>query len=266
MEFLEELFSNEWIVRIIYSILTILISYVVYKIIISIFLRHVDNRKIKLVSDKKSKTFSKLVKSIVKYIFIIMTVLIVLQINGINISSMIAGVGILSIIIGFAVQDALKDIVKGFDILFDSYYEVGDIIEFENITGKVLAIGLKTTKVEDIYTSNIVSIANRNIEKVQVVSDLINIDIPFPYEIELEKAENVINEIVGEIKIDKDVNKCEYRGVNDLADSSINYQIKVYCEPIKKLQVRRDSLRKVLVIFEKNNIQVPYNQIDVHQK
>ena len=67
-------------------------------------------------------------------------------------------------------------------------------------------------------------------------------------------------------KLSKDVENCEYRGVNDLSDSSVKYQIKVYCKPINKMQVRRDSLRCVLLGLEKNNISVPYNQLDVHQK
>lgn len=54
--------------------------------------------------------------------------------------------------------------------------------------------------------------------------------------------------------------------ISELADSSIKYQIKVYCNPIDKIQIRRDSLRCVLLGLDKHNISVPYNQIDVHQK
>ena len=94
----------------------------------------------------------------------------------------------------------------------------------------------------------------------------LNIDIPIPYEVDVLKAEEVIEEIVSMIKKEKDVDNCEYRGTNDLADSSIKYQIKVYCDPIKKIQIRRDSLRNVLLGLAKYDISVPYNQIDVHQK
>ena len=172
----------------------------------------------------------------------------------------------IGIILGFAVQDALKDIIKGIDIIADNYYQVGDVIKYEDITGKVISIGLKTTKLEDVNTFNIVSISNRNIEKVEVVSNLINIDVPISYEVSLDKAEKVINDIVESIKKHEGVNKCEYRGVNDLADSSIKYQIKVYCNPVNKVQIRRDSLRYILVGLDKHHLSVPYNQIDVHQK
>lgn len=84
--------------------------------------------------------------------------------------------------------------------------------------GKVLTIGLKTTKVEDVRSFNIVSIANRNIEQVEVVSHLINLDIPMPYEVKIEQAEKAIEDILAKVKEIENVEKCEYRGVNDLAD------------------------------------------------
>ena len=145
-------------------------------------------------------------------------------------------------------------------------YKVGDVIKFKDVTGKVLSIGIKTTKLEDVNTFNIVSISNRNIEQVEVVSNLINIDVPLPYELNIEGAEKVLNQMVQSIKKLNKVNNAEYRGVNNLADSSIKYQIKVYTDPTNKVQIRRDSLREILLVLEDNNIAVPYNQLDIHNK
>ena len=207
-----------------------------------------------------------MMKSFIRYVFFIITLLVVLQINGINVGSMLAGVGIVSIIIGFAIQDLLKDIIKGIDIISDQYFQVGDVIKYKDIEGKVMSLGLKCTKIKDVRSFNIVSISNRNIDQVEVVSNLINIDVPMPYELKLDKAEAIIGEILDSVKNLDGVDNCEYRGVNKLDESSINYQIKVYCKPILKVQMNRDVLRCILVIFEKNKISVPYKQIDIHNK
>ena len=260
---INKLIENRWVVNIFHSILIIIISFILYK---SVTIVLTKNDKFKLFTSNKSKTYMRMLKSIIRYLFLIITVLIVLQVNGVNVSSMLAGVGIIGVIIGFAVQDALKDIIKGFDILSDSYYRVGDVIKYKDIEGKVLAIGLKTTKVEDVNTLNVVSISNRNIEEVEVVSNLINIDIPFSYELKLDKVEKVIEEINKNISSIKTVDNVEYRGINDIAESSIKYQIKVYCNPLVKVQTRRDSLRCIVKVLEDNNISIPYNQIDIHQK
>ena len=258
--------NNDLLIMIVKFLFSILISIIIYNVFVMIIGSSINRGGLGKLSTKKKATYLKMLKSIIRYVLIVINVLVILKIFGINITSMLAGVGIIGIILGFAVQDALKDIIKGIDIIADNYYQVGDVIKYEDITGKVISIGLKTTKLEDVNTFNIVSISNRNIEKVEVVSNLINIDVPISYEVSLDKAEKVINDIVESIKKHEGVNKCEYRGVYDLADSSIKYQIKVYCNPINKVQIRRDSLRYILVGLDKHHLSVPYNQIDVHQK
>ena len=127
-------------------------------------------------------------------------------------------------------------------------------------------VGLKTTKVQDIRTQNVISIANRNIEQIEVVSDMIYIELPLPYEVKVGKAEEALNEIVTEIKNNENVEDCEYKGVNELADSSINYLIAVKCDVNKKLQTRRDAIRTALLVLDKHGIEVPFTQIDIHNK
>ena len=266
MNFIDSILKNGMVLKIGGSLLSIILGIIVYRYFIGMLERKIERSKATSALAKKGKTYFKLLKSIMRYILIIIVVIVILKIFGINISSMLAGVGIIGIIIGFAIQDALKDIIKGFDIISDSYYNVGDVIKYKDITGKVLAIGLKTTRVQDIYTLNIVSISNRNIEQVEIVSNLLIIDIPIPYEVDVETAEKAIFEIMEEIKKNLKINECSYRGINEFADSSIIYQIKIDCDPLNKLKIRREALRYVLVGLTNNKISIPYMQIDIHKK
>lgn len=266
MNIMEIINDNPWVLNVIKSIISVVIATILYLIISKFFLNKLESKTHKFFKGNKTNTYVKLLKSINRYIFIIVLIFILLKINGVNISSMVTGVGVIGIVFGFAIQDALKDIIKGFDIITDSYYQVGDVVRIGNYTGRVLVIGIKTTKIEDIFENNIISISNRNIEKVEVLSHMINIEIPLPYELKLSEAEKLMNYITTKIeKLDK-VEKVEYRGVNAFADSSIKYQVKVYCEPIYKVQTRRDSLGCILKCLEEKNISIPFNQIDVHQK
>ena len=253
-------------INIIKSIIIIIFSIILYKFIAHLLDRYQNRTKFKLFTSKKSTTYIKFMKSIIRYIFIIVTTLIILQINGIDVSSVLAGVGILGVVFGFAIQDWLKDIIRGSSILSDSYFTVGDVVKYKEIEGKVIVIGLKTTKIQDLKTSNIISIANRNIEEVQIVSKLNYINIPMPYGVNLEKAEKAIDDIIENIKTNNNVENCRYLSVNELADSSINYLIEVTCNPVFKLQVRRDALRSILEELANNKIEVPFTQIDIHQK
>ena len=266
MQVLKKMLENGWITRIVSSIVIIIISIVVYKGVIYLISKGEEKSKIKVFTSNKGKTYLKLVKSVIRSIFIILTILIVLQVNGINVSSVLAGVGIFGVVFGLAIQDWLKDIIRGSSIISDDYFTVGDIVKYKDMEGKVLVIGLKTTKIKNIRTGNVVSIANRNIDEVEVVSNLVHVKIPMPYEVKVEKAEKAVDDIIDLIKKNKEVNSCKYMGVTELDDSCIEYLLEIECNVEKRLQVRRDTLRAILVGLEKNGIEVPYNQIDVHNK
>lgn len=252
--------------KIISSVVVIAISIIIYNIVNGFVNRFFKNKNLENNLSNKGKTYIKLVKSIIRYVFIIITLLIVLQVNDVNVSSLLAGVGIMSAIIGLALQDALKDIIRGFNILSDSYFHVGDVIKYNGAEGKVLAIGLKTTKIKDLASQNEISIANRNIEFVEVVSDKIYLRIPLPYELSLKDAEKFIENILEDVKKVKNVDGVRYLDVDEFADSSINYMIEVTCNPEYKRQVKRSTFRTILDAMNKENISVPYNQIDIHNK
>lgn len=247
------------------SLIVVLGSLLIYNAI-SILLSKSEKKRNLKKSGKSEKTYFRLIRNFLKYAFIVIVVLAVLQINGIDVSSMIAGVGVLSIIIGFIVQDAFKDIIRGVDIVSDKYFSVGDIVKYGDIEGKVLMVGMKTTKIEDIRTSNVISIANRNIEQIEVVSNNVYINIPMPYEVEINRAEKIISIVTEEIYKNENVESCKYIGVNEIGDSSINYMINIECNPKNKLQVRRDALGTIIRVLNANKIEIPYKQIDIHSK
>lgn len=263
---IESLFENFFNNKLFSSIIVALISLIIYNVLNNVITNSKKNSKIKLMISSKSETYIKMITSIIRYVFLILTVLIILQINDVDVSSMLAGLGIVSVVIGLAIQDALKDIIRGISILSDDYFSVGDIVKYDNYEGKVLVIGLKTTKIQSIVDQNTISIANRNIEKVEVVSKQLDIEIPLSYELPKKESERIIGEIVERLKEKKEVEKCEYRGINKIDESSLNYLIRIWCNPETKPQTRRDSTCLIIDILEENNIEIPYNQIDIHQK
>ena len=258
MDFIDRI----WQMKIINSVVVVIITFVLYKGVIFVL----NKSEGTLFTNKKGKTYFKLIKNVIRFIFMIIAVLVVLQTNGIDVSSVLAGVGIIGVVFGLAIQDWLKDIIRGSSILSDEYFQVGDIIKYKDIEGRVLVIGLKTTKIQDLKNNNIISIANRNIEEVQLVSNLVYLSIPMPYETNIKIAENTVYDICEAVKSNNNVNDCIYKGVNELAESCIKYYIMIDCNPINKLQVIRDANRSILVEMDRNGIKVPYNQIDVNMK
>ena len=265
MKFIKEIIENIWIQRAFWSFIVILFSFLIYHIVAR-FLNNKEQKNSKILSSKKNKTFIRMLKSIVGYTIAIFATLVILQIFGIDVTSMLAGVGIASIVIGFALQDALKDIFRGFEIISDGYYNIGDIIKYGDNMGQVQSISLRTTKLQDLNTMNIVSIANRNIDRVEIVSGYLYIPVPLPYELKVEDAEPILHEIVKRLSRHEGITSAKYQGVTAFAESSLNYQIVVTCDPMNHLQIRRDCLRAIITTLEEHGIHVPYAQFDIHTK
>ena len=102
METIKHILENVWVQRGIWSFIVVVASGLVY-FLISRFLNKKEKANTKILSQKKNKTFIRMLKSIIGYILGIVTILMVLQIYGVDVTSMLAGVGIASIVIGFAI-------------------------------------------------------------------------------------------------------------------------------------------------------------------
>ncbi|MBR6505416.1 mechanosensitive ion channel family protein [Candidatus Saccharibacteria bacterium] len=265
MNIFEDIVKSGLFERIIWAILVIILSCTIYAIT-SKFFKAKEKKNSKILSSKKNKTYLRMFRNIIGAVLGVVTFLTILQIFGVNVSSMLAGVGIASIVIGFALQDALKDIIRGFEIISDGYYDIGDYVKYGDTVGEVLSIGLRTTKIQDMNSMNIVSIANRNIDQVEVVSEYIYITVPLPFEIKPDAADLLMTEIAKEVKKQKDVESCEYQGLNSIAESTLNYQIALTCDPANKLTVNREALQVIVRVLAAHKLRLPYNHLVVHGK
>ena len=261
-EVLEFLVSKEFIM----SLVVIAVMSIVYFII-----KYIFNKSNKLLAknvnlSKKRLTYIKVSRSIIRYAIVIITILLILQIYGINVTSILTGLGIASVIGGLAIQDALKDIVTGINILAEDYYSVGDMVKINGITGKVVEFGIKTTKIEDIETNSLYIIANRNISEAIKVSTQFGIEIPTSYNDSKEKIESIISIIVDRVSKLKNIDNVEYRGIQSFEDSSIIYKLILNANPKYHLQLKRDIKGIIKEEFDKNKIEIPFMQIDIHNK
>lgn len=253
---MSELFANDILERAIKTIIVVAVLVLIY-FVVKMFL---DHRTSKLKRGKKL-TYLRLLRSTTKYILIIIGLLLVLQINGIDTGSIIAGLGIASVIAGLALQDALKDIIMGFNIIADNYFTAGDVVKINDITGKVVEIGLKATKIKNLTNDNIEMIANRNISAASVVSKWYDIDIPLPYEAQLGAIEPFLQQICKKVQALESVELAEYKGIKSFDDSAVSYKLRLYIKPEQQFQTGRDARRIIKQELESNNLSIPYQTI-----
>lgn len=243
------------------SLIIILIAILIYQIF-----RWPIKRILGVNKSKKGNTVLSITTSFIRMAYITIVVLLVLQVNGVDVSSLIAAAGIATVVIGLAVQDTLKDIIRGISIISDDYYKVGEIAKIGDTTGKIVSVGIRSTKILDQGTGNTITVANRNIERAEVMGTKFSIDIPLPYELKLAKAEDVMREIATAATESEFIVELEYTGVGELADSAIIYKLFGTATSKHRIEAKRATLHAALEVLERHKIDVPYPQVDVHQK
>ena len=151
--------------RFVLSLLTIIITVVIWIIVGKLYKRVEKYNNSSDLSDKKSSIL-KGIFVVIRCVLIVLCVLLVLQINGINVTSLIAGLGIVSAVIGLALQDFLKDVIMGVNIMTDRFFSVGDVIKYKNIEGEVVSFTLKATKIRTLYNDSILTVLTEIFQKL----------------------------------------------------------------------------------------------------
>ena len=172
------------------TLLIIGITLILYRVINVLLDKVVIKGKDEL-DKKRRKTMIHIFKNVFKYVLFIFMAIFLLNLYGIDTTSVIAGLGVAGVVLGFALQEALKDIISGISIMFDDYFVVGDIVDYNGFVGTVIEFGLKTTKIKKA-TGEVMIIANRNIDKIINISKeraTILLTIPTAYEEKYEKVE-----------------------------------------------------------------------------
>ncbi len=219
---------------------------------------------------QRSETIGKLMSSVIKYMIVLVAIFLILSAWGVQTPTLLAGAGILGLAISFGAQSLIEDIFCGLFIIFEKQFSVGDVIQINDMRGSVIEIGLRITKIQDkngdiliINNSDIRGAINTSSELSQSIC-LISIS----YSEDLEKVEKLIQDHLKEVgdKISMIKNGPFYTGVDSLADSSVVLRILAKCHELDRYKVQRAMNREFKLLFDKNNIEIPFPQLVVHKQ
>lgn len=203
----------------------------------------------------------------------VVAVLMILSEIGINIGPLIAGAGIAGIAIGFGAQYLIKDIINGTFILLENQFRVGDVACFDGTCGMVEDINLRVTTLRDL-NGTVHYIPNGEIKIASNLSKQranVNLDIGIAYSSDIEKVIKVVNKVGIDLAKDKDWKDKirippQFLRVDDFADSAIIIKIKGETEPIEQWGVMGELRKRLKIAFDKQGIEIPFPQRDVHIK
>ena len=217
---------------------------------------------------KKGLTISKLVVNFVKWAIALTAAFFILDAWGADTKTMLVSAGVVTLIIGLGSQSLVADILAGIFIVFEGEFQVGDIVLIDGWRGEVLQIGIRTTRLIDAG-GNIKIVNNSEIKTIINQTQELSIAkcyISLAYEYPIEKAEAIIAENIDKIKekIPAIKEGPFYKGVSELAASSVDLLFVAKCLENDIYQVQRDLNREIKIMFDNNDIGIPFPQIVVH--
>ena len=237
--------------------------------------RWVVRRVMKLMDkiyEKKSveKSLRSFLSGVVKVLLYVVIVLIVIQVLGINTTSLVAMIASAGLAIGMALSGTLQNFAGGVMILLLRPYRIGDYIDAQGEEGTVTKIGLFSTEIITV-DNRIIYIPNSTISTSVIdnysTSEMRRVDwtISVEYGTDPEKLRKVL---VDMLKSDSRVatDPAPVVFLVNLADSSVQFSARAWCKNGDYWGLKFDIQERIYVELPKNDINFPFPQLDVNLK
>jgi small-conductance mechanosensitive channel len=204
------------------------------------------------------------------YVVMIIGALVAFQFVGIDLSGLAVIFGLLSVGIGFGLQNVTSNFVAGLILLFERPIKVGDRVTVGGTEGDVIAINMRSTTINSLNNISII-VPNSEFISSQVVNwshrDLkvrLDIDVGVSYQSDLDTVLRSLEEVGREHKGTMD-DPAPQVLLMEFGDSSWNMQLRVWLTDARYWYRTRSELNCAIVRkFRENGVEIPFPQRDLH--
>ncbi|NEP77342.1 MAG: mechanosensitive ion channel [Okeania sp. SIO3C4] len=209
---------------------------------------------------------------LVQYGLIFLGILIILQLWGVDVSSLAIIASVLGVGIGFGLQNIANNFMSGIILIFERPIRVGDFIEVGDLEGTVKRIGLRSTYITTLDHISLIVPNSRFIEN-EVLNwshnnpiSRVKVPIGVAYGSEIKLVRKAILEVA---KSHPEVllHPLPQLWFQEFGDSSLNFDLLVWTrEPQKKSKLKSELNYRIEVSLRKYGIEIPFPQRDLHLK
>jgi small conductance mechanosensitive channel len=246
--------------KVVGAILILVAGFIVARIVGKFLLRWLGRKELAL-----EPPVQMLIVRLVRLLIVLFAAVMAAGTVGINVTAMVAGIGVAGVGVGLAMQGVLSNVVAGLTIIFTKPFRVGEYIEILNVQGQVRAIELFSTTLLHPDHSRVV-IPNRKIvgEVLHNYGSIRQLDLTVGvgYGTNIEEALAIVGEILkANPRVLKD--PAPGFGIATLADSSINLAIRPWATVADFGPAGAEIYRAVVEKFRANKIEIPFPQREV---
>ena len=198
----------------------------------------------------------------------VILIVIVLSIIGIPMASLVTIVGSCAVAIGLALQGGLSNIAGGLMILIFKPFKLGDYIATNGMEGTVKSITMFYTSIVTI-DNKVIQLPNGTLSNSNIINysyykiRRVDLDISVSYNSDIDKVKKVVNKIIDKQDLILKDKENMFK-LKEHANSALIFTLRVWTKTENYWNVYFDLMESIKKEFDKNKIEIPYKQIDVH--
>jgi small conductance mechanosensitive channel len=232
---------------------------------------------IKRIVKKKSVTSRKLDNSAISFITGVVSLVVyvglfvaIIAILGFSTEGIITAFGSVALAISLGLQNTLSSLTNGIVLIFTKPFVAGDFVEIDGVSGtikeiKLFSVKLVTTENITIVIPNSTVLNSTLINYSKLPSRRIEIIVPVSYDADIEQVKKCLLSLVeNDERIHQDPKP--FCRLTEYGDSSLNFTLRCWTNSSDFWNVKFDLLENIINAFRKNNIEIPYNQLEVFVK
>ncbi|MGK7932885.1 MAG: mechanosensitive ion channel family protein [Microcystaceae cyanobacterium] len=205
-----------------------------------------------------------------KYIFLSIGTIVILQVWGLDLSSLTLIASALGVGIGFGFQDIIKNFTSGFVLIFERSVQVGDFIQIGDLMGTVEHIGARSTEVRTLDQVSII-VPNSRFLVNEVINwshrnpvSRIHLPVRVAYESDINDVKTALLDATKDYPqiLTTPIPKVVFKG---FGDSSLDFVLLVWiADPSKQPLVKSDLYFRLEASLRRHSIEIPFPQRDLH--
>ena len=255
-------FTTFSVERIVPVLFVLLVCVIVARILLRLFSRALEKSKL-------NRTMFTFLKTLLRIVIYSLVILVIAGSLGVDVSSLIAVLSVISLAVSLAVQNTLENVVGGVSLLSTHPFQIGDFVQIDSESGTVEEITMSYTKIETVDGKH-VYIPNRDaaMSRIYNFSDngkrRIDVTVCTSYEDDIDAVKEALIEAGEHPNRLQDETIEVY--INNYLDYGVEYILRLWVESGNYAQTRFEVIESVKRKFDEKGINIPYPQMHVHLK
>ena len=259
-EEIRSFFASLTLEKLLPVVLILVVGTIVVKLLLKLFDRALSRSKL-------DRTMFAFLKAIMRVLLYAIVLLIAAGSLGVDVTSLVAILSVVSLAVSLAVQNALANVVGSVTLLATHPFRVGDFVQIGSDSGTVEQIGMSYTQIltadgKRIYIPNSDAASARIYNYTVEGKRRVELTFSASYNDDIDRVKAVLLAAAQHPKLCADIPPEVH--ISEYADSSVNYLLLLWTTPQDYFEVKFDVTEAVKKAFDAEGISIPYPQVDVH--